>query len=62
MIYEALFCLEYKVKPEHIKSELRIYQLNEKLIFKPEPEEIREIMDKIITFDKIITKLRAEVI
>ena len=62
MIYEALFCLEYKVKPESIKSELRIYQLNEKLIFKPEPEEIREIMDKIITFDKIITKLRAEVI
>ena len=62
MIYEALFCLEYKVKHENIKSELRIYQLNEKLIFKPEPEEIREIMDKIITFDKIITKLRAEVI
>ena len=62
MIYEALFCLEYKVKPENIKSELRIYQLNEKLIFKPESEEIREIMDKIITFDKIITKLRAEVI
>jgi hypothetical protein len=51
-IYAALFCLEYKVKPEEIKMELRIYQSNEIVVHKPTGEDIRRIMDKIISFDK----------
>ena len=31
-VYTALFCLEYKVKPSDIETELRIYQNNEILI------------------------------
>lgn len=57
-IYAALFCLEYKISPEKIKSELRIYQLNDILIEEPEPSYIREIMDKIIFNDKIIEQIK----
>lgn len=60
MIYEALFCLEYRIKPSEINSELRIYQNNEILIANPEADEIVPIMDKIITFDKIITNIQDE--
>lgn len=60
-IYAALFCLEYKKNPKDIFIELRIYQSNEILIFEPEPEEIIEIMDKIIRFDKQIEKIKNEV-
>ena len=59
-IYAALFCLEYKVKPSDIDIELRIYQSDEILHHKPTAEDIEIIMDKIITFDKLITKIRAE--
>lgn len=50
MIYAALFCLEYKVKPADIDMELRIYQNNEVLYHNPTAEDIVPIMDKIITF------------
>ena len=59
-IYAALFCLEYKVKPSDIDIELRIYQLDEILHHKPTAEDLVPIMDKIITFDKLITKIKAE--
>ena len=35
MIYAALFCLEYKVKPGEIDIELRIYQGHEVLYYNP---------------------------
>lgn len=57
-IYNALFCLEYKIKPTDICTELRIYQSNEVLYHNPEPNDIFEIMDKIVRFDKIISDLR----
>lgn len=57
-IYAALFCLEYDFKPADIQIELRIYQSNEVLCFNPTVEKIAPIIDKIISFDKIITKLR----
>lgn len=60
LIYTALFCLEYKVKPSEIETELRIYQCDEILYHKPTSEEIVPIMDKIITFDKIISKIKSE--
>jgi hypothetical protein len=59
-IYAALFCLEYRVKPSDIDIELRIYQLDEILHHKPTAEDIVPIMDKIITFDKLINKIKAE--
>jgi len=59
-IYAALFCLEYKIKPIDIDIELRIYQSDEILHHKPTSEELVPIIDKIITFDKVITKIRAE--
>lgn len=61
LIYEALFCLEYHYKPGDISSELRIYQNDEVLCYIPEADEIAPIMDKIITFDKLIARMKAEV-
>ena len=57
-VYTALFCLEYKVKPSDIETELRIYQNNEILIHRPEVDDILPIMDKIISFNKIIDNLK----
>lgn len=59
-IYAALFCLEYKVDPSKINMELRIYQSNEIIVHNPDIEDIAPIMDRIITFDKIISKLKAQ--
>ena len=59
-IYNALFCLEYGVKPTDIQTELRIYQSNEILFHHPEPNDIFQIMDKIVRFDKIISGLQED--
>ncbi len=59
-VYAALFCLEYDVKPNDISIELRLYQNNQAIIEKPEADVIVPIMDKIITFDKLLIKLRSE--
>lgn len=56
-IYAALFCLEYKVKPVDIKIELRIYQNDEVLVHEPEPQEINNVMNKIVHVNKILEKL-----
>ncbi|MFI3173951.1 MAG: DUF2800 domain-containing protein [Bacillota bacterium] len=61
-IYAALFCLEYLVKPSDIDIELRIYQLDEVVIHRPTAEQIVPIMDKIITFSKLIDKKKMEVL
>lgn len=60
MIYAALFCLEYKIKPTNIDIELRLYQCNEVLVHSPVADEIVPIIDKIIEFDEIISKLKEE--
>ncbi|MCM1532874.1 MAG: DUF2800 domain-containing protein [Ruminococcus flavefaciens] len=60
MIYAALFCLEYKIKPADIEIELRLYQNNEILYHNPTVEEIVPIIDKIVTFDKIINKIKEQ--
>ena len=59
-IYAALFCLEYDVKPSDIDICLRIYQSNAIDEFNADEEDIVPIIDKIITFDKIIADIRAE--
>lgn len=58
--YAALYCLQNKVEPSTIDMELRIYQSNEIAIDKPDPEDVRKIMDTIVTFDKVLTKLESE--
>lgn len=61
LIYAALFCLEYKIKPSEIDDiELRIYQLDDVQICHPSADEIFQIIDKIIDFDKVITKIKSE--
>lgn len=60
MIYAALFCLEYKQNPYSINIELRIYQNDQILYHNPGGDEIKMIMDKIISFDKIINQIKSE--
>jgi hypothetical protein len=60
-IYAALYCLEYKTDPFDIQIELRIYQCDEIVIERPNPEVIRAIMDTIIEFDKELDKTKLEV-
>ena len=59
-IYAALFCLEYLVKPENIKIELRIYQKGEILYEEPDPKDIRAIMNKIVDSDRFLRKIKEE--
>lgn len=59
-IYAALFCLEYNFKPADISMELRIYQNDDIIYMEPTAEDIVPIMDKIISFDKVIKKLKEQ--
>jgi hypothetical protein len=61
LVYAALFCLEYEVKPIDIKIELRIYQNDEVRIEEADPLEIHSIMDKIEYFDRRLTEVMEEV-
>lgn len=60
MIYAALFCLEYKIKPSDIEIELRIYQNDVVLVDNPEPEKIMSIMNTIIHLDKLLEEFDCE--
>lgn len=59
-VYAAIFCLEYRVNPNNIFIELRLYQSDEVLVHNPEPEHILYIMNKIIESDKLIEKMKSE--
>lgn len=54
LIYAALFCLEYKVKPGEIQIECRIYQNDDILVTNPTAEDIVPIMDKIVHINKLL--------
>lgn len=60
IIYAALFCLEYHIKPGEIETELRIYQNNDIQIAKPTAEDILPVMDRIIKADGIIKKIKEQ--
>lgn len=60
MVYAALFCLEYKMKPGDIEMELRIYQNDEVIVFNPTAEDIAPIMDKIVHLDKLLMAVDEE--
>lgn len=57
-IYAAQFCLDYDINPKDIDVELRIYQNDDILVGNPTVEDIVPIMDKIITFDRIIEEIK----
>ena len=61
LIYAALFCLEYKIKPGEIEFELRIYQNDEVLVDKPTAEDVLPVMDVIIHLNKILENLEGRV-
>lgn len=57
MIYAALFCLEYKVDPNSINIELRVYQNDDILYMNPDPNDIKEIMNTIVHLDDILARV-----
>lgn len=59
-VYAAIFCLEYNFKPFELDYDLRIYQNDEVRKYSPEPEEIAHVMDRIVTFDRLINKIKSE--
>lgn len=59
-VYAALFCLEYGINPRNIEIELRIYQSDDIIQENPDPQEILDICDKIVRFDKLIRKIDQE--
>lgn len=60
MVYAALFCLEYEIRPGEIQIELRIYQNDEVMVYEPEIDEIVHIMGQIQKFDRRINEIRQE--
>lgn len=61
LVYAALFCLEYKVRPGDLAGcELRIYQNDDILIANPTAEDILPVMDKIIHLNKLLEKIDEE--
>lgn len=61
LVYAALFCLEYKVKPGEIECELRIYQNDEVIFHNPTADEILPVMDAIIQHSKALERINEEV-
>lgn len=59
-IYAALFCLEYRVRPEDIQMELRLYQNDDVVVYNPIGEDIRQIMDKIVHLDKVLASVEED--
>lgn len=57
MVYAALFCLEYKIRPSEIEIELRIYQNNDVEGYCPTAEEIDNIIETIVHLDKVTSKI-----
>lgn len=59
-IYAALFCLEYRIKPNDIHIETRIYQNDNIWTANPTADDIAPIIEKIKEFDKVIMNLKME--
>ena len=60
MIYAALFCLEYGLKPSEINIILRIYQNDDIEEYNATSEDIVPIMDKIKTNDKLLEEVKED--
>lgn len=60
MIYSAIFCLEYGAVPQDTIFILRLYQGNGFEEIEADPNDILDIMDKIIRFDQVLNRAKAE--
>lgn len=60
-IYAALFCLEYGIDPFKIQIEERLYQGNNYEVNVPEPEFVKEIMNKIQEFDILLENIKQNI-
>lgn len=59
LIYSALFCLEYDIRPASFKGcEARIYQNDDVRIESFDATDIVPVMDKIVWFDNLITEFK----
>ena len=61
LIYAGLFYLEYGIKPENTRAELRIYQMDDVIVCEPEVEEIREVMLDIVEKNRVVQSMSQEV-
>lgn len=61
LIYAALFCLEYRIKPGDIDIECRLYQNDDIQCCNPTAEDIVPIMDHIVHLDELLAKIDEEV-
>lgn len=59
MIYAAIFCLEYDIKPGEIEYDLRIYQNDDVWNIEATADDILPIMDTIVSFDRMLNKLNS---
>lgn len=59
-VYAALFCAEYNVRPQDIRTELRIYQNDEVFVEEADPEFISAIITKMRKSTKALKKMKAE--
>lgn len=57
-VYAALFCLQYKYKPENIEICPRIYQYDEIAQWTPDPKYVFEIMQVIKRHNKQIDNIK----
>lgn len=60
VIYAALFCLEYDVRPGDIDIVLRIYKNDDIEEYIPDVDEVAHVIDRIITYDRKIEDLKEE--
>ena len=60
-IYAALFCLEYNYKPGDLDIYLRLYQNDDYMEGHPSAEDIVPIIDKIVTFNKVLMEEGADI-
>jgi hypothetical protein len=59
-VYAGLFCLEYGKDPHAIDHELRIYQSGEVRLYEGIPDYVEYVMERIVTFDKMLEDLKRE--
>lgn len=58
MVYDAIFCLEYRIDPYVISHELRIYQNNDIVLYAPTGDDVQIVMNKIVESDRILEKMK----
>lgn len=60
LIYAGLFFLEYRIRPEDVYVELRIYQGDEMEVLVPELRDISFVMNHIVHCDQVLEDRREE--